>query len=401
MINGGLVWPTLLLGTTASAALVLTSAASAEEISQTFDYTGAPQTFTIPDGVCTMEVDAFGGAGGDAVYGSPGGRGARVSAPLAVRPGQQLTVNVAGAGTGGDLNVSGSMARGGYGGGGAGGSYNDQHTPGNGAVGAGGGGATTVSLAGEPIIIAGGGGGGAGSFTNDGSSSGGDGGDTGTDGASSDDAGAGGGGAAGGNGGAGGAPGQPVSEEDTPGFAGGAGAGRQGGDAAINVGDPHMGTGGGGGAGARGGGAGGSSSGGTLQGGGGGGGSSLGPPEATMDSGVREGNGEVIITYETGSCEEPTPPPKPTVTPTAKPTPIEKPTKPTECPKPKSDRCPAPDHQQRKTHSSAAGSETQDESRPKPTARATDGLLSEEDWRGDGAGSSQRPPRTQEDGSPS
>ncbi|MEV4252383.1 hypothetical protein AB0J52_04350 [Spirillospora sp. NPDC049652] len=281
--------------------------AHAQQDTRTFVYTGAPEQFTVPEGVCELTVDAFGAAGGNAVYGSPGGLGGAVHATVPVQPGDVLTIDVGGAGTGGDLQA-GTPARGGYGGGGQPGAFQEDRRPGNGTVGGGGGGATTVSTALEPLIIAGGGGGGAGNFTETTGGEGGAGGQTGTNGNSPGTPGAGGGGASGGNGGAGGAGGQPISDSDQPGLPGGAATGRVGGDGAVNLLDPHMGTGGGGGGGAHGGGAGGSSTPNSTGAGGGGGGSSLGPAGATYETGVRQGNGEVTLTYDTASC--PTPPPE-------------------------------------------------------------------------------------------
>ncbi|MFE2109193.1 hypothetical protein ACFXAF_25470, partial [Kitasatospora sp. NPDC059463] len=112
---------------------------------RTFAYTGAPEQYVVPAGVCEIVVDAFGAAGGSAVYGSPGGKGGEVRATLQVHAGDVLTVDVGQAGSGGDLLVPDSMAYGGYGGGGQGGSATSEHRPGNGAIGAGGGGATTVT----------------------------------------------------------------------------------------------------------------------------------------------------------------------------------------------------------------------------------------------------------------
>ncbi len=327
-------WLSLLAGATTAAALALVPVtAHAQQVSRTFGYTGAPQTFTVPEGVCELTVDAFGAAGGDAFYGSPGGRGGEVIATVPVTPGDALTIDVGGAGTGGDANVR-TPARGGYGGGGQPGAFNEERIPGNGTVGGGGGGATKVSLALEPLIIAGGGGGGAGSFTDVSAGHGGDGGRTGTNGGTPDQPGAGGGGTSAGKGGA---AGQPVAEFDQPGLPGGDAVDGVGGDGAVNLQDPHMGTGGGGGGGAQGGGAGGSSSVGTMYGGGGAGGSSLGPADATYNTGVRQGDGEVTLTYDTESCgvpPTPTPTPtEPTPTPT-EPTPTPTPTKPSPTPCP-------------------------------------------------------------------
>lgn len=303
-------WSSVLLGTTTAAALVTApTAAHAQAATRTFEYTGAPESFTVPDGVCELTVDAYGAAGGDALYGASGGLGGGVHATASVTPGQTLTVDVGGAGTGGNLDT-GEPARGGYGGGGRPGGYMGTLQPGNGTNGGGGGGATTVAFAGaEPFIIGGGGGGGAGSWDQGTAGRGGDGGQTGTDGGSPpEDSGAGQGGESGGNGGGGGAGGIDPDQHEYDGLPGGAANGRTGGDGAVDLQDPHMGTGGGGGGGAHGGGAGGSSSASTMLGGGGGGGSSLGPAGATYSTGVRDGNGLVTLTYEPDSCASPPPP---------------------------------------------------------------------------------------------
>ncbi|MFD8597198.1 hypothetical protein ACFV1L_19560 [Kitasatospora sp. NPDC059646] len=306
----------------AGTARTLPSVVQAADGTLLFAFTGAPESVTVPEDVCRATVTAFGAAGGDAVYGSSGGLGGEVHATLDVHSGQVLTVNVAGAGSGGSLS-DGSRPHGGYGGGGQGGAYNNDPSPGNGAVAAGGGGATTVALDGAAVIVAGGGGGGAGSFADNGTGRGGDGGRTGESGQTPGTPGSGQGGASGGDGGAGGAGGTPAFAGDQPGVAGGSANGMTGGNGALNVGDPHMGTGGGGGGGAHGGGAGGSSTGGTLDGGGGGGGSSLGPAGAQFTTGIRSGNGEVQLAW--APCG-PSPTPTPTPTPTApEPTPTGEP----------------------------------------------------------------------------
>src|SRR5215467_5976437 len=84
----------------------------------TFNFTGGPQMFTVPAGVTSITVDAFGAqgaAGGGATSGAAGGLGGRATAGLAVTPGQVLQVNVGG--TGGPT-AGGTV--GGFGGGGAG-----------------------------------------------------------------------------------------------------------------------------------------------------------------------------------------------------------------------------------------------------------------------------------------
>ncbi|MGH9001709.1 MAG: glycine-rich protein, partial [Acidimicrobiia bacterium] len=85
---------------------------------QEFSTPGAAPTWTVPDGVNAVAVDAFGAQGGG---GDRGGLGGRVRATLAVSPGQVLRVYVGGAGavdTAG-VNYGGPAAQGGLGGGGA------------------------------------------------------------------------------------------------------------------------------------------------------------------------------------------------------------------------------------------------------------------------------------------
>lgn len=139
----------------------------------TFAYTGAPQTYVVPAGVCAVSVDAFGAQGGSGLTLSvapgvdmppvvpvPGGRGAGVTSRLAVVPGETLQVDVGGEGGGGPEATSGPEA-GGWNGGGRGG---DLHP----VFGGGGGGASDVrqggTSLGDRVVVAGGGGGsGAGS----------------------------------------------------------------------------------------------------------------------------------------------------------------------------------------------------------------------------------------------
>lgn len=118
---------------------------------QTFTYTGAPQSFTVPAGVFAVRVEANGAQGGDgatggnASTGGLGGLGSRASGVLMVSPGQVLHLFVGG---------RGGTPTGGYNGGGTGGSVNA----------GGGGGASDVRLGGfgvaNRILVAGGGGGG-------------------------------------------------------------------------------------------------------------------------------------------------------------------------------------------------------------------------------------------------
>lgn len=98
---------------------------------QTFKYTGASQTFSVPSGVTAVKIVALGGNGAT-VAGALGGYGGRVTATVSVTPQEQLIVYVGGNGskTTGGFNGGGSGGDGTYkfskfgvGGGGAGGDY--------------------------------------------------------------------------------------------------------------------------------------------------------------------------------------------------------------------------------------------------------------------------------------
>ena len=78
----------------ATAAVDARPAAADSAGSQTFGYMGGPQYFTVPSGVAQLLVEAW-GAQGD---GANGGRGGAVRDFLTVTPGQNLQVNVGGAG---------------------------------------------------------------------------------------------------------------------------------------------------------------------------------------------------------------------------------------------------------------------------------------------------------------
>ncbi len=69
--------------------------------SQTFGFTGGPQTYTVPRGVTSVRVDARGASGlpGSANPFPAASRGARAQATLAVTPGEVLLVVVGGAAT--------------------------------------------------------------------------------------------------------------------------------------------------------------------------------------------------------------------------------------------------------------------------------------------------------------
>ncbi len=99
-------YKTLLLGLT-----LLTSAGVSAQT--TFSYTGALQTYTVPAGVSSIEIEVHGAQGGDAANG--GGLGAIMIGTFAVTPGQVLDLLVGGQGV---INVSSSNG-GGSGGGGS------------------------------------------------------------------------------------------------------------------------------------------------------------------------------------------------------------------------------------------------------------------------------------------
>ena len=131
--------------------------------SQSFKYTGATQTYTVPDGVTSLSILAEGGAGGLGRGGDVGrSAGAEVTGTLAVQPGQQLVISVGGEGS--DASGSNHDPKGGWGGLGANGG-NGNSASDTLRTGGAGGGATTVQLEApdgsnpQTIVIAAGGGG--------------------------------------------------------------------------------------------------------------------------------------------------------------------------------------------------------------------------------------------------
>jgi hypothetical protein len=120
----------------------------------TFDFTGAVQTYTVPLGVTSIQIEAWGAQGGGSEpCGGPieddGGLGGFSSGNLAVTPGQILNIYVGGK----PITNFGTSSPGGFNGGGVAGQY-----------GGGGGGASDVRVGGvslsDRLIVAGGGGGG-------------------------------------------------------------------------------------------------------------------------------------------------------------------------------------------------------------------------------------------------
>ena len=301
------------LAGSAAAALPPGCSEVASTVTCSFSSTGAAQSFTVPAGVNSITVAAFGGQGGGS--GGAGGLGGEAQGVFAVAPGAAVEVLVGGQG-GTSTGVQASAA-GGFNGGGDGGDGGPGPFPGfgSGAGGSGGGGASDVrmgtcasslscGLAARALV--GGGGGGVSASSASGGGGGSPSGDSGT----SDQGGGGGGGSqsVGGSGGAGGS--------DITGCAGGngtdggaatqdsGGAGGAGGSTPgplPGLGGPGAG-GGGGGYWGGGGGGGGCDSAGTGGSGGGGGGSSFGPADATFTDATQSGDGMVTISYVAGAA---------------------------------------------------------------------------------------------------
>ncbi len=288
---------------------VTPSLATGGTISQTFNYTGAVQTFTVPAGVTSITIDAFGAEGGTgaagnsvsgATLGGAGGKGSKASGTLTVTPGQVLNIYVGGGGT---------IPTGGYNGGGAGGNANS----------GGGGGASDVrfpgTTAGDRILVAaGGGGGGRGGCESTNVINGGAGGDGDNNGANGTDAptsggvaGAGGGGTLVAGGAAGVGCGGFLGQPGVAGLADGTGGAGGAGQSCCCFSFGSVPGGGGGGGGYLGGGGGGGGSAGTAAcsgndkgaGGGGAGGSSYtgGVSTGAVTTGVQSGNGMIVISY--------------------------------------------------------------------------------------------------------
>ena len=125
--------------------------------SQTFNFNGASQTWSVPSGVTVINVTLRGAAGG---IGFPaihsGGLGGSITSNVSVTPGQTLGIYVGGAGSNGTSSAGGP---GGYNGGGQGAVYSGYYS------GGGGGGASDIRVSpfglSNRVAVAGGGGGGA------------------------------------------------------------------------------------------------------------------------------------------------------------------------------------------------------------------------------------------------
>jgi hypothetical protein len=249
----------------------------------TFSFTGAADSFTVPAGVTSVMVVAFGAQGGSSQDGVSGGLGGQATATISVTPGETLQVNVGG------RPSTGNPANGGFNGGGPGGAATG--TFGALVAGGGGGGASDVRQGGAALanrVVIGGGGGGGGGNSAGPCTGGTGGGTTGAPGAT-----------------CGGLEGTGATQS----MGGGGGMGGAGGAAFSPGSGAH--SGGGGGGGLFGGGGGSGVPGQTIIAGGGGGGSGFTPTGAGLTSGVRSADGLVTITYTLSS---------PTITTSATPT---------------------------------------------------------------------------------
>src|ERR1700745_2556716 len=78
--------------------ILFRSGAIAQVTTQTFNCTGAPQSYAVPPCVTSVTVEAWGAGGGgggvDTYTGSPGGGGAYAMSVFSVTPGQVLTIYV-------------------------------------------------------------------------------------------------------------------------------------------------------------------------------------------------------------------------------------------------------------------------------------------------------------------
>ena len=253
------------------ACILVFSSLAAEAATSTFNYTGSQDTFVVPPGVTSININAQGASGWSGS--NPGGLGGSATGDLAVSPGQTLYIYVGGQGTVANGNMI--PAGGGFNGGGDG-----QSNTSIDAVG-GGGGASDVRLGGtaltDRVLVAAGGGG---STDNTDSNGGNGGGLVGEDGGFCDSSvcigSTGGSQVAGGT--AGGALGQGGNADGTmtP-WNGGGGGGYYGGGVSI----AHS---------------------------GGSGGSSYlgGVNNGSTTTGIRSGDGLVVLTYDAGSTVEPT-----------------------------------------------------------------------------------------------
>ncbi|MEI7847526.1 MAG: PxKF domain-containing protein [Chloroflexota bacterium] len=131
--------------------------AASAPVSETFNYTGGVQTWTVPAGVTQVTLDVYGAKAGDESV--VGGKGGQATATISVTPGDTLTIVVGGMS---QSPFIGGSPNGGYNGGGNGGVPFNLPAA---YFGSGGGGASDIRIGGPDlahrVIVAGGGGGAA------------------------------------------------------------------------------------------------------------------------------------------------------------------------------------------------------------------------------------------------
>ena len=133
---------------------------------QIYDYVGVPESFVVPEGVTSIDVSGWGAGGGGGFcessgrlgIGFTGSGGAYAICTIPVTPGETLTVIV---GQGGQTNVLGLDAAGGYPDGGQ--AFGVGNSPNYGLQNGGGGGGSTSLLRGSTVLLRIGAGGGGGS----------------------------------------------------------------------------------------------------------------------------------------------------------------------------------------------------------------------------------------------
>ncbi|KKQ66696.1 MAG: hypothetical protein US86_C0004G0014 [Candidatus Daviesbacteria bacterium GW2011_GWA2_38_24] len=142
-------------GTDFSSGTVILHNAGGASGSDTFNHTGANQTFTVPTGVTSITVKMWGAGGGGNNFSTngSGGGGGYSTATVSVTPGEDLTILV---GQGGRGGYNGGTGAGGFGGGGS--TTNATSYKGSGGGGYSGIFRGIVAL-GNTLVIAGGGGG--------------------------------------------------------------------------------------------------------------------------------------------------------------------------------------------------------------------------------------------------
>src|SRR4051812_30416216 len=109
----------LAAGTAAAAALLfpaIADAGTAPTPNDTFTFSGAAETFTVPDHVCAILVHAIGAEGGDDGFAIvEGGIGGEIESSIGVSPGDSLTIGVGGRGGDGEFTGDDPGGAGGFG----------------------------------------------------------------------------------------------------------------------------------------------------------------------------------------------------------------------------------------------------------------------------------------------